>query len=56
MITKFIARLEKQPTLTLAGILVICSAIALGNMTRWRFWFDEAFSMYMERPNLQRVQ
>ena len=49
MITKFFARLEKQPTLTLAGILVICSAIALGNMTRWRFWFDEAFSMYIVR-------
>ncbi len=40
---------------SLGGILVLFSAIALGNMTRWSIWFDEAFSIYIIRFNFGEI-
>ena len=39
----------------LGGILAIFSGVALGNMTRWSIWFDEAFSAYLTRFDLLQI-
>lgn len=46
---------EKHQYSTLSIILVGFSAIALGNITRWSRWFDEAFGAYMIRFNYAEI-
>lgn len=41
--------LEAHPKASLSIILGFFSLVALGNMTRWSIWFDEAFGAYLIR-------
>lgn len=47
--------LETRYQWTLAAILLVFSALVLGNMTRWSIWFDESFSAYLMRFNLAEI-
>jgi mannosyltransferase len=47
--------LERHYRWTLAGTLALFAALALGNMTRWSIWFDEAFSAYLMRFNIAEI-
>lgn len=39
----------------LGVVLLLFSGLALGNITRWSIWFDEAFSAYLMRFNLAEL-
>ena len=39
----------------LGSILAGFSVLALGNITRWSIWFDEAFSAYLIRYSYSEV-
>lgn len=44
-----------QAYLVLVAICAVYAGIALGNMSRWSIWFDEAFSAYLIRFNLTEI-
>ena len=49
MFSKRKDKIGRQDAIVLATGLVLFIAIALGNITRWSIWFDEAFGIYMIR-------
>jgi uncharacterized membrane protein len=44
-------KVSKNDAIILASGLLVFAAIAIGNMSRWSIWFDEAFSAYLLRYN-----
>lgn len=47
--------LERHEWLSLAGILIIFSALVAGNIGRWSIWFDESFSAYIVRFDFAKI-
>lgn len=43
---------HRHEYVSLSAVLLVFSGLALGNITRWSIWFDEAFSAYLMRFDL----